>query len=57
MIVCVCIVFSFIGNFYIGIVCIVVFNWLFVCYIGGIFILWVEDMDLECFKVEYMENI
>lgn len=46
--VCVCFVFSLMGFFYIGSVCMVFFNWLYVCYMGGMFVLCIEDMDKEC---------
>lgn len=43
--VCVCYVLSLIGYLYIGNVRIVLFNYLFVCYNDGEFIICIEDID------------
>lgn len=42
----VCYVLLFIGYLYIGNVRIVLFNYLFVCYYGGDFIIRIEDIDV-----------
>lgn len=46
--ICVCYVFSLIGYLYIGNVWIVLFNYLFVWYNYGKFIIWIEDIDIKC---------
>lgn len=43
-----CYVLSLIGYLYIGNVCMVLFNYLFVCYLDGKFIICIEDIDVKC---------
>lgn len=45
------------GYMYIGIVCIVFFSWFYVCVWGGKFLLWIEDIDCECFIFEVIDVI
>ncbi len=45
------------GNLHIGTARTAVFNWLFARHVGGVFILRIEDTDLERSKDEYTENI
>lgn len=46
----ICFVLFFMGYIYVGNLWIVFMNYLIVCKVGGMFILWIDDMDLECFK-------
>lgn len=41
-------VLSLIGYFYIGNVRIVLFNYLYVKYYNGDFVIWIEDIDKKC---------
>jgi glutamyl-tRNA synthetase len=45
------------GNLHIGTARTAVFNWLFARHYGGVFVLRVEDTDLERSRPEYTENI
>lgn len=44
-----CYVLSLIGLLYIGNVCIVFFNYFYVCYYGGDFVICIEDIDWKCY--------
>lgn len=53
----ICFVLFFIGYIYVGNFCIVLMNYLIVCKVGGIFILWFDDIDCEWLKQEYVDGI
>lgn len=57
IIVCICIVLLLMGDLYVGIVYIVLFNLCFVCQYGGQFILCIEDIDQLCLMWEFEQQI
>lgn len=57
MIYCGCFVFLFIGLFYFGLLVVVVGSWLCVCYVGGCWLVWMEDIDLLCEVVGVVVDI
>lgn len=46
--VCVCFCFLLIGLLYVGMVCMVLYNWVYVCYNGGKMVFCIEDIDVVC---------